>query len=370
MKILLVGGGTLGSVAPLLAISERLSAADLLWIGSAAGPEKKLVAAANIKFKTIPAGKFRRYWSWHNLLDFLKIGAGYFKSLVICLRWQPRLIVGAGSYLQVPLIWAAGTLNLFAPLSKHKINIIIHQQDIVPGLANRLSARVADKITVATRKSLTDFPENKTIWTGNPFRTSILSGNVATARQRFHLRATLPVLLVLGGGSGARAINELIKKNLGALSKICEIIHLTGIDKMALPAPLPATYHAYELLISDLAHAYAVADLVITRAGFSTLTELTALQKTLVIVPLPESHQQANAAYWLERHAAVILNQSRLSDELLIQTVTELFANHEKRFDLARNARDLLPADATNRWLRVLAELMDPAIRVTKWIQN
>ncbi len=302
-----------------------------------------------------------------NLIELFKIGLSYVKSLAIIVRWRPHVIIVAGSYSQVPVIWAAGTLNFFKRLTRREIKIMIHQQDIVPGLANRLCARLAHKITVATKKSLTEYTVKKTVWTGNPWRAEILTGDVAMARQRFNLRSSRPILLILGGGSGAQTINELIIQNLNDLSPSVELIHVTGTNKLVRPASLVAAYHPYELLTRDLPHAYAVADLIITRAGFSTLTELTALQKPLIIIPLPDSPQEANAEYWRAADAAIVLDQHQLTGDMLLKTIRDLLANKERRFELARNASRLLPANATDRWLKVLAQIMDPAIRVTKW---
>ena len=162
-KILLTGGGTGGSVAPLLAIAESLTMQDFLWLGTKSGPERKMVEEAGIKFKAISGGKLRRYFSFKNLGDIFKIKLGFFQSLFIMLKWRPNLVMSAGSFISVPVVYAAWLLRVPA---------LIHQQDVKAGLANKLMAPFSKVITVAFEKSLADYGK-KAIWIGNPVRQSL-----------------------------------------------------------------------------------------------------------------------------------------------------------------------------------------------------
>ena len=229
MRILLVGGGTLGSVSPLLAIAEQLKQKDshieLLWVGTKAGPEKDLMMRYGIPFAHIRAGKLRRYFSARNIADILNIALGCIASLVVLYRFNPAIVIGAGSFVQVPVIFAT---HFF----KRKTKILIHQQDIQKGLANTLCSPFANTITVGTEKSLQDFPPSKTIFTGNPYRKDIREGITSIAFKIFKLEQDIPVVLVVGGGTGSAALNRLVLQSLLPLTAFCQIIHITGKNKM------------------------------------------------------------------------------------------------------------------------------------------
>ncbi len=209
MRILFVGGGTLGSVSPLIAIFEDLQESDsrveFLWVGTKNGPERAFVAGYNITYRAIPSGKLRRYFSFKNFADIFSIFHGFGKSVLILINFRPDIIIGAGSFVQVPILVAA---KFFF----RKTKIIIHQQDITPGLANRFSAGWAHVITVSAEQSLNSFPRTKSVFTGNPYRKEITKGYISRAFDIFKLEPNLPTILVLGGGSGAVAINKLLTR--------------------------------------------------------------------------------------------------------------------------------------------------------------
>jgi len=209
VKILFSGGGTMGSVSPLIAIYEKIKKknpeAKFLFIGTKTGPEKKAVESYKINFKAIASGKLRRYFSWNNFIDPFKIIWGFFQSLIILIKFRPNAVAIAGSFVGVPVAWAAWIL---------RIPILIHQQDIVAGLANKLMANYAKKITISFEPSLKDFAENKTVMTGNPVREEFYVCNKEKGREVFDLKSELPVLLVLGGGTGASDLNKVIEESL------------------------------------------------------------------------------------------------------------------------------------------------------------
>lgn len=361
MRLLLVGGGTLGSVSPLIAIFEELqekgSRFESLWVGTEDGPERTLVAEYNITYCPIPAGKLRRYFSVKNFTDLLSLMRGFWKSVWILLQFRPDVIIGAGSFVQVPIIAAAHCFS-------RKTKIIIHQQDVTTGLANQICARWADLITTSAEQSLNGF---NTIFTGNPYRKEILKGDVARAFEAFKLEPNLPTILVLGGGTGALAINELVTSAIPRLTKFCQIIHITGRHTTnAVPVSTPR-YHLYEIMTTLLKDAYAAADLVISRAGFATITELAALAKPSIIIPMPETHQEANAQWLAENSAAVVLSQKTLTSEQLTERIRELLQNKEELFELSSRISNILPKNANERFLRVVMEMTEQGIKVKQW---
>lgn len=341
----------MGSVTPLLAVSEALQSAssvdELFWIGTANGPERQVVTDAGITFQPISGGKVRRYFSLQNFLDPFRIIYGCIQSLALLHRLQPEVVVSAGSFIAVPVVFSAWLL---------RIPVVVHQQDCLPGLANKLSAPFAQRITVALAESLPYFNRIKTVWIGNPVRQSILTGSRASALHRFGLDSSLPTVLVIGGGTGATVLNQLVADSLSDLTAFCQIIHVTGAGKSVVSAPVER-YHPYEFLQAEMPDALAVADVVVSRAGFGFLSELAALGKPTVVIPLPQSHQEANAVYFAHSHAAVYLPQSGLDSAGFVAQLKALLDNPSDRDQLSRNIKSLLKPGATQALLAIIREL-------------
>lgn len=367
MKIVLTGGGTGGSVAPLLAIyqeANKSESAEFLFIGGKGSLEDDLAEENNIPFYSITSGKLRRYFDPRNFLTPFNVIAGFFQSIRILRKWKPDIILSAGSFVAVPVVWAAWLL---------RIPIVVHQQDIQKGLANRLMTPFATRITVTFPESTNDFPHKKTIVTGNPVREMVLSGNSETANQLFSLSKHLPVVLILGGGTGALALNKVVTESLSSLLEFCQIIHIAGKgknifqDKNLQDAHRPDSvetmlgkkaatnykksslerYHVHEFLNTDeLRHAFTAADVVVTRAGLSTLSELAILAKPIIIVPLPDTHQEKNAKYFASRNAALTLNQKILNTELFTNFIYELLHSKSQKQELSENISKVMNRNA------------------------
>jgi UDP-N-acetylglucosamine--N-acetylmuramyl-(pentapeptide) pyrophosphoryl-undecaprenol N-acetylglucosamine transferase len=338
--IILSGGGTGGSVAPLLAIAEEIKRKDsqvnFLFVGTRKGkPEKKMVQESHLPFCAIFSGKLRRYFSWQNFIDPFYIILGFVQSFFILLKYRPWAVVSAGGFVAVPLSLAARLV---------RVPVFIHQQDIVPGLANKILAPLAEKITVSFKKSLSDFPSKKVVFTGNPFRKIILQGDRARAFHRFNLQTGLPVLLIMGGGTGAKNINEFIFKIIPCLVKFCQVIHLTGKNKGQAIVQEDLTinrYHQIEFLTREMPDVYKVADLVITRAGLGALTELSVLAKPSLVVPIVDSHQEINAQYFKEKEAIVLVREKELIADKFLNQVENLIKNQEELNRLSRQIHQL-----------------------------
>jgi len=331
MKVILTGGGTGGSVTPLLAVAnkikEKQTKTEFLWIGTKHGPAGELVKANNIQFKAIFSGKLRRYFDWQNFTDPFLILIGFVQSLIIISRFKPAVIVSAGSFVSVPVIWAGWIL---------RVPGLIHQMDLRPGLANKLMARFASRVTVTFEESVSDFQVSQAVWTGNPIRPEIFAGSKDGARKIFNLEHYLPTVLVIGGGTGALRINEIIAQALPGLVKFCQIIHITGKDRRVTKAE-PARYHCYEFLTADLKDALAAADLVVSRCGIGALTELSALNKPAILIPMPDSHQELNGQYFEEKKAGIVLDQKQLTPEHLVGYIKYLLTNRGVLNKLGQN---------------------------------
>jgi UDP-N-acetylglucosamine--N-acetylmuramyl-(pentapeptide) pyrophosphoryl-undecaprenol N-acetylglucosamine transferase len=234
---------------------------------------------------------------------------------------KPALVVGAGSYVSVPVGLAAWLL---------RIPLFIHQLDIQPGLANKILAFFAVKISVSFEPALKSFSEQKAILTGCPVREEIMVGDRLKAKEMLNLEDGLPTVLAIGGGTGSLRMNQIIIGALPELLSFCQVIHITGRNKKLPPLALKGKegrYHCFEFVISELPDIMAAADLVITRGGIGFLSELSALGKPSLIIPLPDSHQVVNANYFSSRGAAVALDQETLSSQSLVADIKELLSD-------------------------------------------
>lgn len=350
-RILLVGGGTGGSVTPLLALAARLRQLDpeieLLFVGTTTGPEASLCEAATIPFQAIPSGKLRRYWSWKNITDFGNLWRAWIAAKKIVRRWPPDVVVSAGSFVAVPVVWAA---------KRTGSKVVIHQQDIRPGLANRLMVPAADRITVAFEKSLRDFPTKKVELVGNPVRAEILSGSVVEAKKIFHLHPDVPTLLVVGGGTGSQALNQLVSAIAYRLVKNWQIIHIVG-QRTPMPELRDDRYHQYSFLTWQFPHALAAADLVITRCGLGAITELSATAKPAIFVPLPRSHQLDNAQAINELKAGLVIQQASLNEDRLWKILEDFRVDPSLGRQWSANIRRLAHPEALEKITTIVMRL-------------
>jgi len=349
--IVLSGGGTLGSVTPLLALAEDL--ADryrLFFIGGRQGVEESYARAAGLSFVAVSAGKWRRYWSWHNLLTPAQVLIGLAQSLFWLRRWRPSLFITAGSFVSVAPAVAARLLG---------VPILVEQLDYEAGLANRLMAPLAKRVAVSFQKSMSDYGA-RAKWTGSPVSRRLLNNTLSqdAAKRQLGLAIQKKVILVLGGGTGAVGLNRLLWDNLHNLSQLTQIVHLAGRGKTQA-AIKAAGYQQHENLSqADLAVVYRAADVVISRAGMGTLAELAALAKPTIVIPMPESHQEANAAILAESQAAVVLNQKKLTGRLLYDEVKKLLSDTEGRQALGEGLSRVLKTDGNERLVGLVKEII------------
>ncbi len=337
MKILCVGGGTLGSVTPLLALVEELRARhagwQFEWWGTYDGPEGELVRASGVPFRSVSAGKLRRYADMRIVADTVKVAGGLAQALWrFGLGRRPDVVLTAGSYVAVPVAYAAAAYG---------VPVFIHQQDVRIGLANRLMAPVAKQATVTFERSKEYF--RTAVLTGNPVRRAFLSPpDTAQARLAFGLDPAAPTVTVIGGGTGAAALNELAR-HLPDLVPSVQVLHIAGRGKTVPPAG--GRYRQLEFT-TDSVGALAAADVVVTRAGMGVLTELAALKKPCIVVPIRESHQEENASAVREADAGVVLPETGLTALKLAGTVSELMNDATRRIGLGERLARLLHTEA------------------------
>lgn len=353
--IIISGGGTGGPSIVPLALAQAYRKLDkeakFLFIGSNSDLEKKLFTDVLVNLKAqyleFPAGKWRRYFSLLNFLDIFKIGYSFFKALFLFTKIRPRLIISAGSFVSVPIVWAAKIL---------KVKVMIHQQDLRAGLANRLMSPAADIISTAFEKSVADYGK-RALWIGNPsLETSFLE---EAPSLNIDLNNLAPVIFVSGGASGALALNRLIQAALEYLPTNWQIVHQTGKGKNIDREIQRNGYYPVENLAhADFMNFMKRADVIVSRAGLGSLTEFSQLAKAVILVPMPGTHQEDNANYFADQGAAIYLKQKELAGESLAKELLDLWENKARRQSLAENIGKIMPADASERGARLIKDLI------------
>lgn len=340
----------MGPVTPLLVLAEDLrDRYDFVFVGTYRGVERSVVEGVSyLSYRPLLSGKWRRYFSLANLLDVFKIVIAFFQSFYILLKERPVLVISAGAYVSVPLAWSAYFL---------RIPVLIHQQDVRSGLANRLMARAAQIITVTFEKSLADYG-SRALWVGNPCR-QMPAGDLAKIVEAFQLKEDRPLLLALGGGTGSKSLNRLVSSSLSELSSVCQIVHITGRDKQTGQS-LGDNYQVYEFLSHDkLLALISRADLVVSRAGLGILTELAHFAKPVILVPMPGSHQEDNAEFFKDQGAALVLNKDDLNPERFSSLVAKVLADQSLRDDLSKNIKTVLPKGAEESLRMIIITLIE-----------
>ncbi len=325
--VALSGGGTGGPVVPLLSVARVLVRWHpefmFLFIGTNGGPEAKMVEDEkdnlDICYFKIISGKLRRYFSWRNFIDPFLIVFSFFQSLFILAKYRPKVFLAAGAFVSVPPAWAARILG---------IPVLMHQQDVRPGLANQLIAPFASLKTVTFKKSLKDY--SNAVWIGNPVdeqEISLALERLEETRKKYQLNNLLPVILVTGGGTGADFFNDLILENQEDFCSKFQIIHLSGTGKKR--SEPKTNYQSHDFLShSEILKLMAASDLVVSRCGLGTLTELSLLSKPSILIPIPNSHQEENAQLFVG--ASLVLAQENLSSKDFLEKVVQLMDNQEE----------------------------------------
>lgn len=339
----------------MLAVVEALKARhpdiEFLYVGSR-GSERSIVESAGLPFRAIRAGKFRRYGSdwwkdpeqlWANAKDVLNLKLGVIQSLLIIRRFKPSVVLAKGGYVSLPVGIAAWAL---------RVPLVIHETDLVMGLANRILSRLATRVAVPVDRGV----DPKFVETGNPIRSELFTPQ---SHDFFTGESELPTVLVTGGSQGARALNRAVFDSLEALLQFTRVIHLTGEQGAQeagertdqLPENLRDRYAWESFLTDEYAAALQQADLLVTRAG-GTLWEAAALGKPSIIVPLPHSagdHQRANARAFESEGAGVLIEQADFDPERLVGELKALLADPARLQAMGAAARVLARPDAAAR---------------------
>ena len=321
-RILLTGGGTAGHVTPNIALLPRLRELgyDISYMGSYDGIEKKLITEFQIPYYGISSGKLRRYFDPKNFSDPFKVLKGYGEAVRIIRKLKPDVVFSKGGFVSVPVVLAA---------KRCKVPCIIHESDMTPGLANKLAIPAASKVCCNFPETLQYLPKDKAVLSGSPIRQELLHGDALAARKFTGLTDDKPVVLVMGGSLGAAAVNEAVRKILPTLLKDFHVIHLCGKGKLDASLSGLSGYVQYEYINEELKDLFALADIVISRAGANSICELLALHKPNLLIPLSAAasrgDQILNARSFEKQGFSLVLEEEAISNEVLLQTIHRLY---------------------------------------------
>jgi len=360
MKILFTGGGTGGHIFPILAIARQINKQkiklppneeiSLFYIGPKDEFSQSLFLKERIKTKSIITGKFRRYIDlksvFYNIIDiFVKIPLGILQSFFYIFFLAPDLIVSKGGFGSVPAVISGWIL---------RVPIFLHESDAVPGMANRLLSKLSLEIFTSFPHTLC-LPRGKMIWVGNPIREEILDGSKERAKEVFNLKGGKPLILIIGGSQGSQRINDKILEILPEILKDFELIHQTGESNfketkleaktmLGQGSDLEKYYHPIPFLKeSELRDAFAVADLVCSRAGSGIIFEIASAGKPSVLIPLPESaqnHQLKNAYIYAEKGATIVIEEPNFTPHFFLERLKNIFSHPQELEKMGRAAKE------------------------------
>lgn len=328
--IVLTGGGTAGHVTPNIALIPRLRELGytISYIGSYDGIEKKLIEELNIPYYGISSGKLRRYFDVKNFSDPFKVLKGYGQARKLLKTLKPDIVFSKGGFVTVPVVIAAKQL---------KIPAIIHESDMTPGLANKLCIPSAAKICCNFPETVSQLPQDKAVLTGTPIRQELLEGSREEALSFCGFSDDKPVILIIGGSLGAVSINENIRRILPDLLKEFHVIHLCGKDKVDPSLNHVPGYVQYEYIKKELADLFALADIVVSRAGANAICEISALHKPNLLIPLSakasRGDQILNARSFERQGYSMVLEEEEITEKTLLNSIRELYANRQSYID-------------------------------------
>ena len=348
-RIVLTGGGTAGHVTPNIALIPKLKELDyeIFYIGSIEGIERKLIEELGIKYFPIQTGKLRRYFDIKNFTDPFRVLKGGAQAKAILKDLKPDIVFSKGGFVSVPVVKAA---------AKQKIPVLIHESDITPGLANKLSFSSATKVCCNFPETLEFLPADKAVLTGSPIREELLKGDASKGRA-FCGFDEKPVIMVIGGSTGAAVINARIRGVLPELLKNYNVVHLCGKGKMDATISSPG-YVQYEYISEELPDLFALADVVISRAGANSICEILALNKPNILVPLSakasRGDQILNASSFESQGYSYVLEEENMTNPNLLTAIDYVVTNKQRYIDAMKASNQM---DSVKKVIGLIEEL-------------
>lgn len=335
-RIVLTGGGTAGHVTPNMALVPKLidEGYDIAYIGSYEGMERKLIDDIGVPYYGISSGKLRRYFDLKNFSDPFRVIKGYFEAKKILKKLRPNVVFSKGGFVTVPVVIAAKKLH---------IPVIIHESDMTPGLANKLSIPSASKVCCNFPETIEHLPKGKAVLTGSPIRQELFQGKKETGLKLCGFEADKPVLLIIGGSLGSVAINNAIRNNLDELLKTYQIIHLCGRGNLDQSLDARKGYRQFEYVKENLKHFFACADVIVSRAGANAICELLALRKPNVLIPLglnaSRGDQILNAESFEKQGYSYVLQEEDVTSETLLNAVNTVYNQRQTYINAMKQSK-------------------------------
>jgi UDP-N-acetylglucosamine--N-acetylmuramyl-(pentapeptide) pyrophosphoryl-undecaprenol N-acetylglucosamine transferase len=327
LKIIMTGGGSAGHVTPNLALVPKLKELgyEIQYIGTRDGIERKIIKGENLKYHVISSGKLRRYFDVKNFTDPFRVVKGVFDAIKIIHKEKPNIVFSKGGFVSVPVVLGA---------KFNKVPVIIHESDITPGLANKISVPYCTKVCVTFPEALAHFNKNKVVLTGSPIRAELFQGNRREGLKILGFSGEKPVLLIIGGSLGAKVLNENIRNEIESFTEKYEVVHICGKGNLDTNLINWEGYKQFEYVDKDLTHILAASDLVISRAGSNAIFEFLALRKPNLLVPLSSKSSRGdqilNAKSFEKSGYSMVLPQEQLKQGVLLSKVNELYNNSDK----------------------------------------
>lgn len=331
-KILLTGGGTAGHVTPNIALIPGLHERkyEIFYAGTRKGIERELIYREGIQYYSLSAGKLRRYFDLKNVTDIFKIAIGFLQSILLIIRVRPDVVFSKGGFVSCPVVWAAWLLGK---------PVIIHESDITPGLANRLSMPFAKKICFSFPETSKHILASKGIQTGIPIRKSLFAGNAEEGRDLCGFTDNKPVIMIIGGSLGSQIVNTVIRESLPLLLKKYNICHICGKGNVAKDYE---GYKQFEYVNTELSHIFAMADIIVSRSGATTLFELLALRKPALLIPLASNasrgDQILNARSFERQGYSNVLFQEKLTSETLVASLQAAYDHRQEMIEAMKRS--------------------------------
>jgi UDP-N-acetylglucosamine--N-acetylmuramyl-(pentapeptide) pyrophosphoryl-undecaprenol N-acetylglucosamine transferase len=347
-KIIFTGGGSAGHVTVNLALIPHFIAEGwkVDYIGSENGIEKQLISGLEqVPYHSIATGKLRRYFDWNNFKDPFKVIKGVFQAYRLIKKLDPDVVFSKGGFVSVPVILGAWL---------HKVPIVIHESDITPGLANRISIPFATKVCATFPETVKHLPTDKAVHVGAIVRNELKQGSSDRGFTLCQFTASKPVLLIMGGSLGSQRINQAVRANLNRLLERFQVIHICGKGQID-PSLDVKDYKQFEYVNQELPDMMAIADMIVSRAGSNSIFEFLALRKPMLLIPLSRQasrgDQILNAQSFRNAGFCEILWEEELTDDSFLQAVTSTF---EKRAQLVENMKNSQSEDALAKVIQLI----------------